>query len=83
MATFLSVYGVVFGVALVVAMLMMAQKDESTSHKWAKVWVRNDDKDRRRLPEQRDEDEYEAKPGLEWLILGGILLLTVLLLGNV
>jgi hypothetical protein len=70
----------VFAFTLILAALMAAQRDESLSHKLAKVRVRVDDSRRRQAAEPQEE-EFDPGEMLPWFVFGAFLLLILMLAG--
>jgi hypothetical protein len=81
MHTVLLVYGFAFVLILVVAAFLAMGNGPSLSRKFARIRVRLDERRRQRFQEPT-EDEFEIIPLLEWLALGVVLLLLLLLLAR-
>ena len=83
MEKFLVVYTLLGLIALALIVLYASRGDASSRSRWAKIRVRVNDHDRRRLPEST-KDEWENQVALSWLILGAaILLLFILSAGKI
>jgi hypothetical protein len=78
---FLSVYLIVFAIALTAAVLQAMRSNRSISQKWAKVRIRADEQRQKGLPDH-PEEEYEPAFSLEWLFWGFIFLVICMLLSR-
>jgi hypothetical protein len=80
MENVLLIYVTAFGIAASVLAIYAMRSDEARSRKWARVRVRVDENSNRQFPKPEDE-EMETRSPLQWLLLGGMFLL-ILLLAN-
>jgi hypothetical protein len=78
MEKLLLVYAVLMVILLAIAALFALGNNAPRSFHWARVRVRADDRDRRRMPDPQ-QDEWDGSPALLWLILGGAIVLALLL----
>jgi hypothetical protein len=72
----LVIAGIVFG-AMAAYLL---RNDENLSKKFARIRVRINDQDRRRMPEPRQEEDYERTAPVELLLAGALLLVIVVMM---
>lgn len=77
MENILMVYVTAFGIVISVLALYAVRGDETLSRKWSRVRVRSDENPRRQVPEP--EEEVDTHSPLQWLLLGGMFLLLILL----
>jgi hypothetical protein len=78
MENILLIYVTAFGIAASVLAIFAMRSDESRSRKWVRVRVRVDENSNRQFPKP-DEEEVETHGPLQWLLLGGMFLLIILL----
>jgi hypothetical protein len=70
----------VIGAAIVIVMLLMTNSDETVNPRWAKVRVRVDGTRRGRMPEPREEKEYDYQIEMKWLLLSGLIALIMVMI---
>jgi hypothetical protein len=73
----------IVGAAIIIVMFLMMNSDESMTRRWAKVRVRANGTRRSRMPEPREEKEYEAQIfETRWLLVTGLVTFIAVLMMN-
>jgi hypothetical protein len=73
----------VIGAALFIVMFLMMNSDESLPRRWAKVRVRVNGTRRNRMPEPREEKEFEAQIfEAKWLLVTGLVAFIAMMMIN-
>lgn len=72
---------VIVGIMFSAAAVYLLRSDENRSKKLARIRVRVNDRDTRRMPEPQQEDYEPAAPG-NLLIIGALLLLLVVVING-